>query len=207
MKPVILAIAGGTASGKTTLAKAVVAALGDQVTHISHDRYYKTVDPVIATHPDRVTLYNYDHPDALETARLVADLKALKAGHNVRVPDYDFSSSSRSHESTWETFEARPFIVVEGILILTNVDLLALFDHIVFVSTPDDIRLARRMLRDITERGQAPHEVVNQYLTAVRPMHEQWVAPSETHAGLVVHGDKPVDGLVQAVLKLIGVKP
>lgn len=198
--PIVLAIAGGTASGKTTLAEAVVCALGSRAVRITHDRYYHTLDRALASHPDRVKLHNYDHPDSLETARLVGDLALLRSGCPVRVPDYDFASSARLSEDRWTTFVPAPVVVVEGILILADPSLRALFDIIVFVDTPDDIRLARRMRRDIVERGQRADDVVEQYLATVRPMHEQFVAPSKAHAHLVLDGTAPIEGLLRAVL-------
>lgn len=206
MKPLVLAIAGGTASGKTTLAEAVTHALGDRAIRITHDRYYHTLDRALANHPDRVKLHNYDHPDSLETVRLVRDLELLRSGHPAQVPDYDFASSARLPEDRWTTFVPAPVVVVEGILILADEPLRALFDLIVFVDTPDDIRLARRMRRDIVERGQRAGDVVEQYLTTVRPMHEQFVAPAKAHAHLVLDGTAPIGGLLDAVLAHIAAR-
>jgi uridine kinase len=202
-KPRILAIAGGTASGKTTIAKAITDRLGDRAAHVTHDRYYKTLDRDIANHPNRVLLHNYDHPDALETELLVEHLTELRAGRSVRVPDYDFADSARRPEPSWVTIHPKPIIVVEGILILAHEELRALFDHIVFVDAPDDIRLARRMKRDIVERGQQPHEVIGQYLAAVRPMHEKFVATSKVHAHLVLDGTARIDAMTDRVWHLI----
>jgi uridine kinase len=204
VRPTVLAIAGGTASGKSTIAEAVVKALGADASHVTHDRYYKTVDRALAHHPDRVKLHNYDHPDALETDLLVDHLRDLKLGCPVQVPDYDFADSARKPRAQWSEIQPRPIVVIEGILILAHDGLRSLFDQIVFVDAPDDIRLARRMRRDIVERGQAPHEVIDQYLAMVRPMHERFVAPSRAHAHLVLDGTSPVDGLVTRVLGLVG---
>lgn len=200
-RPFVVAIAGGTASGKSTLADAVAAALGDRATSISHDCYYRTVPPHIATHPDRANLYNYDHPEALDSALLAAHLEELRQGRPVRVPHYDYATSTAIPDVT----EAlpRPIILVDGILILAEPALRPLFDLSVFVHAPDDVRLIRRIRRDTTVRGQTLDYVLDQYLKWVKPMHDEFVAPSERHAHLVLKGTSPVDKLVPIVLDRI----
>lgn len=201
MKPLIVGIAGGTASGKTTVARGAVAALGDRATLIEHDRYYRTVDPAIVAHPDRVRLHNYDHPDALETDLLLEDLRKLRAGQSVRIPAYDYATSSRFPEHRWALIEPRPVLVVEGILIFAHAELSALFDARFYVDAPDDLRLARRLRRDIAERGQSVVEVLDQYLEMVRPMHERFVAPHRGGADTtVLDGTSAADDLVRQVL-------
>lgn len=203
--PVIVGIAGGTASGKTTLASKLAEMLGDKAVRICHDRYYKPVDPAISSRPDRVLVYNYDHPDALETSLLVEHLRTLRQGNPVQVPDYEYGPSCRTPEHTWETICPRPVILVEGILILADPALRAELDLSVFVEVPDDVRLARRMRRDIVERAQAPHEVIDQYLTMVRPMHTQFVEPSKDFATLVLNGNGPypIEDLATLVMSRI----
>jgi uridine kinase len=198
MQPFVVGIAGGTASGKSTLAEALAARLGDAATVISHDCYYKTVPRHIANHPDRATLYNYDHPESLDSALLAQHLTELRAGRAVRVPRYDYATSAAVLDAT----EAlpRPFILVDGILILAEPALVPLFDLIVFVEAPDDVRLVRRIRRDTTARGQTLDYVLDQYLNTVKPMHDQFVAPSARHAHVVLPGTEPVDGLVTVVL-------
>lgn len=198
-RPFIIAIAGGTASGKSTLADAVAEHL--QATTICHDVYYKTVPEHLRNHPRRVELYNYDHPDALDTALLVAHLRALREGASVRLPRYDYATSTAIPEDT--PVDPAPFIVVDGILILAEPDLLPLFDLIVFVEAPDDVRLIRRIRRDIAERGQTLDYVLTQYLAMVKPMHDQFVAPSAERAHIRLNGTKPVENLVTAVLRRI----
>lgn len=194
----IVGIAGGTASGKTTLARGLLRRL--DATVIYHDRYYRTVPPEIACRPDRVVSYNYDHPEALDTRLLCEHLDRIRAGEPVRVPDYDYATSTRTPESEWTEIEPRPVIIVEGILVLSEPELRGRFDHTIFVDAPADIRLARRMRRDLVERGQSPNEVVEQYLTFVRPMHSQFVEPTKAFAHLVLDGERPSDDLIDATV-------
>jgi uridine kinase len=200
MSPRILGIAGGTASGKTTAALAVAEALGDRCVLVTHDRYYHPVPESLKHDPAQ---HNFDHPDALDTARLVEDLRALRSGQATRVPHYDFTTHRRLPEPAWEALEPREVIVVEGILVLVEPELRALMDHRVFVHAPDDIRLLRRIRRDVQERGRAVEEILAQYERTVRPMHEAWVVPSADHADLVLDGLSPVEQLVGHVLELL----
>lgn len=193
--PLLLAVAGGTASGKSTLAEALATKLGDKALTISHDLYYKTAPP-------RVTgakLHNYDHPDALDSALLADHLRALKAGSSVDLPRYDFKTSVGLRGIT--PVQPKPVILVDGILILAEHTLLPLFDFIVFVDAPDDVRLVRRIRRDTTDRGQTLDYVLAQYLDTVKPMHDEHVSPSKVHADLVVSGLDPVGSLVDKVLQ------
>jgi len=196
MKSLVIGIAGGTASGKSTVASQVVQSLGERCVHLMHDRYYRGVP-----RERNPAEHNFDHPDALETDRLVRDLDELRRGRSVRVPRYDFSTSSRLPEE--DTLTPRPVVIVEGILVLTDAELRSRFDHRVFVFTPDDVRLSRRIRRDIAERGRTWDEVLEQYEQTVRPMHEAFVAPSSAHADLVLDGTGPVDELVARVLALV----
>lgn len=190
----IVGIAGGTASGKTSVARELAVELG--AVQIAHDRYYRTLPDAFR---DRLLDYNFDHPDALDTPRLVDDLVALRAGRSVRLVDYDFVTCARLPEALWTPVDPPQTVVVEGIMTLHEPALRALFDLTVFVDTPADIRLARRLLRDIQERGHTPEQVVEQYLATVRPMHEDWVEPSRAHAQLVLDGTRPVDASVRAI--------
>lgn len=187
--PQVIGIGGGTASGKTTLAAALADALGARATLLIHDRYYRSLPA------GRAPLdHNFDHPDALDTARLVADLDQLRAGRPTRVPVYEFKRHARADHD--EEITAAAVVIVEGILVLNDPALRQRFDHAIYVDAPDDIRLARRLLRDVATRGRTPDEVVAQYLKTVRPMHEAFVAPSRAFAGLVLDGTAPVDGLL-----------
>lgn len=185
--PFILAVAGGTASGKTTFSRVLVARTG--ATLISHDRYYRD-----CPEPDGV---NFDHPDALDTALLVEHLDALRAGRAVDVPDYDFATHRRVPGTR---IEPRPLIVVEGILVLADPEVVKRCDLTVFMYCPDDVRLLRRLLRDCAERGRTLQSVAEQYLTTVRPMHERYVAPCQHAADMVLDGLVPPEPELVRVL-------
>ncbi len=193
----VIGIGGGTASGKSTLSRALVARLGDRAALLLHDRYYR--DPPEGVDP---AAWNYDHPDALETGLLVAHLDGLRQGQAVEVPRYDFSRHARAVGR--ERLEPRDVVVVEGILVLADERLRARMDLTVFVDTPADLRLARRLRRDVAERGRQPLGVIEQYLATVRPMHERHVAPSREQAAVVLDGTRPVGELVDAVLAWLG---
>ncbi len=181
MKPLVIGIAGGTGSGKTTLTRKLVTRFGDDVCVVYHDNYYKK--HVGMTYDERAAL-NYDHPDAFDTALMVDDLKRLIAGETISCPVYDYTVHNRSEE----TVEVRPakVIIVEGILIFENIPLRELMDIRIFVDTDADVRILRRILRDVKKRGRSLDSVIQQYLTTVKPMHEQFVQPSIRHAHIVV---------------------
>jgi len=181
MQPFVVLVAGGTASGKTTLVHAVADAHPDCLV-LSHDRYYLDV-------PDPLT-HDYDHPEALDTARLVADLARLRAGQDASLPRYDFATHRRLAQG--EPTQPRSLIFVEGILVLHDAQLRSLADLRVFVSAADDLRLARRLQRDIVERGREPAGVLGQYLSTVRPGHRRFVEPSRFHADIVLDGEAPL---------------
>lgn len=202
MDIVFVGIAGGSASGKSSLAQGLCDALGDRCLLLLHDRYYHSLPSHLRDQP---LAHNYDHPDALDTGRLVEDLSALRAGRRVGLPCYDYACHARSEQE--EPVDPRPVVLVEGILVLADPRLRALLDHGVYVATPDDIRLARRILRDIHHRGRAVDDVVARYLATVRPMHHEFVAPSRAHASLVVDGTQPLERSVASVLALPGVSP
>lgn len=195
--PRIAVIAGGSASGKSTVSRALADQLGERCALLLHDRYYRPPDP--ALDPSRV---NYDHPDSLETELLVAHVEALRRGESVAVPRYDFARHAR--EPATDPVHPTEIILVEGILVLAVAELRAVADLTVFVDAPSDIRLARRLLRDVSTRGRDPIGVVGQYLATVRPMHEQFVEPSREHADLILDGTAPVDTLVGQVLGRLG---
>lgn len=149
--------------------------------YLIHDNYYKH-QPHLTL--DERTKCNYDHPDSLETALLVKHIRNLKAGHSVRIPEYDFSTHLRKSNSTLK--EARRIVIVEGILLFSDKDLLKELDLKVFVDADSDIRLMRRMARDISERGRSSEQVCDQYSTTVRPMHLEFVEPSKRIADIVL---------------------
>ena len=181
MDTMIIGIAGGTGSGKTTLTERLKAEFQGDVSVLYHDNYYKSHSDM--TYEERAKL-NYDHPDAFETERMIADLQALRQGETVLCPVYDYTIHDRSPE----TLEVRPtkVILVEGILIFENKALRDLMDIKIFVDTDADVRILRRIMRDVKKRGRSLDSVVQQYLTTVKPMHEQFVEPSKRYADIVV---------------------
>ena len=187
----VIGIAGGSGSGKTTLMHALIDKFGDNIAVISHDNYYKAHDDMPME--DRARL-NYDEPAAFDTDMLIEHLRLLKQGRTIHCPVYDFSV----HNRTKETTEIRPrkVIIVEGILIFENRELCKEMDIKIFVDTDADVRLARRIHRDVRKRGRSLDSVLDQYLTTVKPMHEQYVEPSKKNADLVVlEGGKNVVAL------------
>jgi uridine kinase len=182
MPPVVIGVAGGSGSGKTTVVRRIVDALGDdKVTVLEHDRYYRDRNDLRLE--ERAAL-NYDHPDSLETDLMVRQLHELRAGGTIDVPVYDFARYVRQAET--ERVAARRAIIVEGILIYTDAALRALMDVKVFVDTDDDTRFIRRLQRDITERGRTVQSVIDQYLATVKPMHLEFVEPSKRYADIIV---------------------
>jgi uridine kinase len=180
--PIIIGVAGGSGSGKTTVVRQIVRHLGrSQVTVVHHDSYYR--DASHLTEEQRAQI-NYDHPDSLETPLLVRHLHAMRSGRDVEVPVYDFTTHSRLAET--ETAPARKVVIVDGLLILWDRELRKLMDIKVFVDTDADIRMIRRLKRDIEERGRTTESIIRQYLETVRPMHLEFVEPSKRYADLIV---------------------
>ncbi len=192
---ILLGIAGGTASGKTTIARELQSALGaDKAAILSHDRYYHSVPQHRRAELDS---YNFDEPAALDTALLVEHLRALKQGQSVGVPTYDFSTHSRMGE---EAFHPKPVVIVEGILIFCELQLVEELHRRVFVRAPSDVRLARRILRDTTDRGRRVDDVVRQYFGTVKPMHDRYVEPSSALADLQLDGTQDLPASVTRLL-------
>ena len=177
----VIGIAGGTGSGKTTLMKNLIREFSDVVTVLSHDNYYKRHDDM--TYEERCGL-NYDEPAALETDLMARHLDILRRGEAIDCPVYDFTVHNRSNDTIRITPEK--VIIVGGILIFENRELRDLMDIKVFVDTDADVRLCRRILRDVEERGRTLESVVDQYLTTVKPMHEMYVEPSKKFADIIV---------------------
>ena len=177
----VLGIAGGTGSGKTTFTKRLIQRFGKDITVIHHDTYYKAHHDM--PYEQRAKL-NYDHPDAFDTDLLVQALKDLKQGRTVTCPVYDYSI----HDRTEETITIKPtrVIVVEGILIYASPELCDEMDIKIFVDTDADVRILRRIVRDVRDRGRSLDSVINQYLSTVKPMHEQFVEPSKRNADIIV---------------------
>ncbi len=183
MNVITIGIAGGTGSGKTTITKRIVGEFGDNVTVINYDNYYKAHNDM--TYEERSKL-NYDHPDAFDTDLFLQDLRALKEGHSVYGPTYDFTIHNRSTQTI--LLKPAKVIVVEGILIFASKQICDLLDIKLFVDTDADERIIRRILRDVKSRGRTLESVTDQYLTTVKPMHEQFVEPSKRCADIIVLG-------------------
>ena len=177
----IIGIAGGSASGKSTVVRRLRDYFGDDIGFVSHDSYYKAHDDL--TYEERCRL-NYDHPDALETDRMVEDLRRLKEGHEIECPVYDFTVHNRSAETV--KVQPKRVVIVEGIMILENRELRNLLDLKVYVDADADERITRRLIRDMKERGRSAESVVNQYIATVKPMHEKYVEPTKKYADIII---------------------
>ena len=179
---VVIGVAGGTGSGKSTLVKRLQEAFrNDDVATICHDFYYKAHPEL--SYEERTHL-NYDHPDAFDTWLMVDHIKALKEGKAVECPTYSFVEHNRAEETL--KVEPSKVIIVDGILIFENEELRDIMDIKVYVDTDADVRLARRILRDVRERGRSMESVISQYTTTVKPMHEQFVEPSKRYADVII---------------------
>ena len=182
MKPVIIGVAGGTASGKTTVSDAILDRVGRQhIIYLQHDSYYRDLSYLPL---EERTKLNFDHPDALETELLVSHLRQLQAGEPVEVPIYDFATYRRSEET--RRMEPRRVILLEGLLIFVDKELREMMDVKLYVDTDADLRFIRRLERDIQERGRTMESVIHQYLTTVRPMHLEFVEPSKRYADIII---------------------
>ena len=182
MKPLIIGVAGGTGSGKTTAVRQIMEALGSRdVVVIQHDSYYRDRSYLS---PEERACINYDHPDALETDLFADHLELLISGKPAEIPVYDFVTHTRRRETV--LVEPASVIVVEGILILADKRLRSLMDIKIFVDTDDDVRFIRRMERDVRERGRSYESVVEQYLGSVKPMHIEFVEPSKRYADIII---------------------
>lgn len=182
-KTMIIGVAGGTGSGKTTLAENIAAAFGDRVAVITHDSYYR--DQSDKSYEERCT-QNYDHPDAFESELLREHLHSLLRGEGVDVPIYDYTVHNRSDKT--RRVEPRAVIILEGILLFSDKALRDMMDLRIFVDTDADERILRRILRDTKERGRSLDSVIDQYLTTVKPMHEAFVEPYKRYADIIVPG-------------------
>lgn len=198
LKPYIIGIAGGTGSGKTTIAQKIVKHFGNSILHIPHDRYYR--DQSGLKMEERVKT-NYDHPHALETDLLIQHLETLIHGESVEMPIYDFTIHSRKKETTIEKPEK--LILVEGILIYENRKLRELLNLRIYVDVAADIRLLRRIERDVNERGRTVAMSKDQYFATARPMHEKYVEPTKEFADIIIpHGGYNENG-IQTIIDTI----
>ena len=180
--PLIIGIAGGSGSGKTTVANAILKRVPpDSIAYIQHDSYYKDLSQLA---PAQRATTNFDHPNSLETELMEHQVRELKAGRAVDVPSYDFTTHTRRKETT--RVPAHPVILVEGILLYVEPNMRALCDVKLYIDTDADLRFIRRLKRDITERGRTTETVIKQYLETVRPMHLEFVEPSKRYADLII---------------------
>jgi uridine kinase len=193
--PLVIGIAGGSGSGKTTVAQEILQRVApDRIAYIQHDSYYKDLTGLP---PAQRVEVNFDHPNSLETELLISHVEQLKKGQPIEVPTYDFSKHSRTEETF--TVNPRGVIIVEGILIFVEAALRSLFDVKLFVDTDADVRLIRRLQRDITERGRTVESVIKQYQSTVRPMHLEFVEPSKRYADVII----PEGGFNTAALDMV----
>jgi uridine kinase len=194
----IIGIAGGSGSGKTTVAQELLNRVGPgRITYLPHDAYYKDLSGLPPVQKSDV---NFDHPNSLDTELLIQHLQQLRAGNSIELPVYDFSTDRR----TEKTISIKPerVIIVEGILIFAEPELRPLFDIKIFVDTDPDLRFIRRLQRDISERGRTPETVIKQYLKTVRPMHLEFVEPSKRYADVII----PEGGFNSAALDMVAAR-
>ena len=180
MNTIFIGIAGGTGSGKPTLTEHLKQHFGDDISVVHHDSYYKYQDRPF----EERCKQNYDHPDAFETDLMVEQLKELKAGQAIRCPVYSYADHQRTSET--ELIQPSKVVIVEGILIFQDPRLREMLDIKIFVETDADVRILRHALRDVRDRGRTLESVITQYLTTVKPMHEQFVEPSRKYADIIV---------------------
>jgi uridine kinase len=201
MRKLVIGIAGGTGSGKTTVTEKILEGLNkhEGVVVIQHDSYYRDIS---AYGPNTVPdLINFDHPNSLETTLLIDHIKQLKAGQAIEQPLYNFATHSRMKET--RHVEPKDILIVEGILIFAAEELRNLFDIKIFIDTDDDERLLRRLKRDIVERGRSIESVMNQYVSTVKPMHLEFVEPSKRYADIIIpRGKENRVGIDMVVVKI-----
>ena len=195
---ITIGIAGGTGSGKTTITRRLLQRFPDSVSVVYHDNYYKAHDDM--TYEQRSHL-NYDCPDAFDTELLLRDLAALRRGEEIRCPVYDYTVHNRSEKTV--LVKPAPVVIVEGILIFEDRRICDLLDIKIFVDTDADVRILRRIVRDVRDRGRSLESVVDQYLTTVKPMHEMYVEPSKRNADIIVpeggHNLVAMDMLIERI--------
>jgi len=198
MRPIVIGVAGGTGSGKTTVANQILERVGaEHITYIPHDAYYRDHSHLPPDERDQV---NYDHPNSLETELLIEHLKVLRAGQTVEIPVYDFTTHTRTQQT--RCVEPAAVILVEGILVFAEPDLRELFDVRLYVDTDADVRFIRRLRRDIEERGRSVQSVCDQYLSTVRPMHLEFVEPSKRYANIII----PEGGFNEVAVEMIAAR-
>lgn len=198
MQPIVIGVAGGTGSGKTTVASRILDRVGtEHITYIAHDAYYRDLSHL----PERLRAQvNFDHPDALETELLVEHLKQLREGHPVEIPIYDFTAHVRTERK--RQIDVAPVVIVEGILVFVEPELRRLFDVKIYIDTDADVRFIRRLRRDIEERGRSVESVCEQYLSTVRPMHLEFVEPSKRYADVII----PEGGFNEVAIEMVAAR-
>ena len=198
-----IGIAGGTGSGKTTITRRLLQKFSSNVSVIYHDNYYKAHNDL---NYEQRSLLNYDCPDAFDTELMLRDLKRLRAGEAIRCPEYDYTIHHRTEKTVLLT--PSPVVIVEGILILQDPRLCELLDIKIFVDTDADVRILRRIVRDVRDRGRSLESVVDQYLTTVKPMHEMYVEPSKRNADIIIpeggHNLVAMDMLIERIRAHVG---
>ena len=198
-----IGIAGGTGSGKTTITRRLLQKFSSNVSVIYHDNYYKAHNDL---NYEQRSLLNYDCPDAFDTELMLRDLKRLRAGEAIRCPVYDSTIHNRSEKTV--LVKPSPVVIVEGILILQDPRLCELLDIKIFVDTDADVRILRRIVRDVRDRGRSLESVVDQYLTTVKPMHEMYVEPSKRNADIIIpeggHNLVAMDMLIERIRAHVG---
>jgi uridine kinase len=198
MRSIVIAVAGGTGSGKTTVANEILQRVGaEHIAYIPHDAYYRDLSHLPPRERDQV---NFDHPDSLESGLLIEHLKELRAGRAVEIPEYDFTTHTRTQRT--RRVEPAPVVLVEGILVFVEPELRQLFDVKLYVDTDADVRFIRRLRRDIEERGRSVESVCEQYLSTVRPMHMEFVEPSKRHANVII----PEGGFNEVAIEMVAAR-
>lgn len=198
MKPITIGVAGGTGSGKTTVALKILERVGfDRIAYLPHDAYYRDASNLP---PAERSQLNFDHPDALDNDLLIQHLSLLQMGQAVEIPVYDFKTHTRLAET--RRVDPQPVILVEGILIFADKRLRDLMDMKIFVDTDADLRFIRRLQRDIGERGRTPESVISQYLRTVRPMHLEFVEPSKRYADVII----PEGGFNEVAIDMVAAR-
>lgn len=195
---IVIGIAGGSGSGKTTIVRNLCRQFGENVSVLYQDSYYKAHDELTL---DQRKGLNYDHPDAFDTPLLVQDIERLRRGEGVYCPVYDFSDYNRTNRTVW--IPPAPVVLIEGLLVLQDPDICRQLDIRVFVDTDADVRILRRIRRDVKERGRSLDSVINQYLRTAKPMHERYVEPSRRNADLIIpeggHNQVALDMLINRI--------
>jgi uridine kinase len=194
-RPITIAVAGGSGSGKTTVARTILDRIGaENISYLPHDSYYRDLSDLPE---EQHAAINFDHPDSLDTELFIEHIAALQRHESINVPIYDFSTDSRT--GNFRVVQPHRIILVEGILIFTDAKLREMFDVRIFVDTDDDVRFIRRLQRDVADRGRTPESVIAQWMTTVRPMHLEFVEPSKRYAHVII----PEGGMNAVAMEMV----